>query len=465
MRMQPINRGRAESMVIAVWLAVSCHAGVSAAEPIKPDTTVVAANAPIAPTMSAVALVATTPSAGPVFESPPGYLDNYFAALGNRRVVVTFFGDSHTAGDAMTSWLRDQLTARHGDAGRGFVAMGKPPMKHYYQRDVHYGREGKWESFVGGHKGDSEPFGQSGIRVEARKGNAQMWVETCSDCKSGNMVGRFVLHLWRHHGGAKFRYRIDDGRWREADSDTRKGESDHVDLLSIATPNDGAHRFTVERIAKGQGGLVLLGVTFERNVSQGVSVDSIGLVGRRMSELNARDWSVLSAQLAQRIPNVIVLQYGTNEADDPDTDLVALSRHYDELITKLKSAAPRTAIIVLGPPDMAKRDAGKACDDAKKFPIDATTGIPPVECQWLTPPLLAPIVDVQRQAAARNHVAFFDSLQALGGAGIMPGFVVADPKLAFSDHVHFTSLGYQRWGQALLDSLDHQSQLAHRTAP
>src|SRR4051794_38891068 len=99
-------------------------------------------------------------------DAPPGTLDSLFTGLaaGERgdpggRVDIAMFGDSHTAGDSMTQRLRQTWQHQFGDAGRGLVAAGKPPTRHYYQRDVRYGVSGDWKAAVGGKRGDSEPFG------------------------------------------------------------------------------------------------------------------------------------------------------------------------------------------------------------------------------------------------------------------------------------------------------------------
>nr|MBA3538863.1 hypothetical protein [Deltaproteobacteria bacterium] len=77
---------------------------------------------------------------------PSGSLDHLMIALAmaergdaTARTLIAVFGDSHTAGDSMTSRLRTTFQARFGDAGRGLVAAGRPPARHYYQRDVRYG--------------------------------------------------------------------------------------------------------------------------------------------------------------------------------------------------------------------------------------------------------------------------------------------------------------------------------------
>jgi lysophospholipase L1-like esterase len=174
-----------------------------------------------------------------------------------------------------------------------------------------------------------------------------------------------------------------------------------------------------------------------------VIVDSLGVVGRRLGSLRSWDWSVIGEQLASRDPRLVVLQYGTNEADDPDLDLEAMARYFDETILRIRAAAPTAAILILGPPDMAVREAGKHCDRLK---TDAAM-IP--ECEWRTPHVLSEIIAVEHAAAARNHVAFFDTFAAMGGADRMHQWATAEPKIAYKDHVHLSDIGYQWWADAL----------------
>jgi lysophospholipase L1-like esterase len=166
------------------------------------------------------------------------------------------------------------------------------------------------------------------------------------------------------------------------------------------------------------------------------------VVGRRLGSLRSWDWSVIGEQLADRDPRVVVLQYGTNEADDRDLDLEAMARYFDETILRIRAAAPTAAILILGPPDMATREGGKPCDRLK-----ADAVIP--ECEWHTPAVLGEIIAVEHAAAARNRVAFFDTFAAMGGADHMHAWVQAEPKIAFKDHVHLTNVGYHWWADAL----------------
>lgn len=385
-------------------------------------------------------------------DAPGSTLDHLFTAWDaaerrdpSGRALMLFFGDSHTAGDSMTSRLRTTLQAKFGDAGRGLVAAGRPKARHYYQRDVKYGATGTWRAAVGGKSGDSEPFGVGGLRVFGTQKGAQLWVETCADCLAGTKVAQFEILYMAAPDHGTLRYRVDDQPWQQVVTRTAPIEPPHParQLVPVA---DGPHRLTLEHGGGGQ--IDLFGVALERGLP-GVIVDSLGVVGRRLGSLRSWDWSIIGDQLATRDPRLVVLQYGTNEADDPDLDLEAMARYFDETILRIRAAAPTASILILGPPDMGAREGGRGCDRIKP---NRDGSIMP-ECEWRTPAVLTNIVSVEHAAAVRNKVAFFDTLSAMGGPDRMHAWVVNEPKTAYKDHVHFTDLGYQLWADALSSAL------------
>ncbi|HTJ44326.1 MAG TPA: GDSL-type esterase/lipase family protein [Kofleriaceae bacterium] len=448
----------------AFWVGASCRATA----PAQVSTIV---RPPPPPAIEPLAQP-SPPEAPPstYLEVAPGALDPFYASLDHAeekdagaRTDLLFFGDSHTAGDQLTGYLRHELQEKYGDAGRGFVLAGHPPIRYYTQRDITCASTGRWSAELGGKRHATEPFGMAGVRAHSDDKSAVAWVEPCATCQ----VDRFDIYYLKTAASGALGWRIDDGAWQSLPT--------QMSAPVVATAGSGAgtpglppggmeaatfpipvpvghHKISMR--PSGGGPVELFGVAMEKS-DPGVIVDSLGVVGRRLSHLYHWDWTVIGPQLTARDPALVVLQYGTNEADDPDLELDTLAKQYDEVIARVRQYAPRASILILGPPDMGRREAGKSCDHMPAQPplADGTPAPTPVECQWLTPPVLAQIVDVQRQAARRNGVAFFDSFGAMGGADLMDGFFHQEPALAYSDRVHFTDRGYERWGQLLLNEL------------
>ena len=442
---------RASSLALALAIALVGCDGERAQKHQHPREPAVLADAGVGAT-------AIEPTPAPActhgfLDAPPGTLDFLFAGLGaaetgepGGRVVAVVFGDSHTAGDAMTSRLRTTFQRRFGDAGRGTVGAGAPPAKHYYQRDVKYGRTGTWTAAVAGKRGNEEPFGLAGVRVSGTKKGSQLWVETCGDCPAGQRTAQFEILYYAAPDHGLLRYRVDEGAWTDLPTRTAAFEPPHPARQVVPVP-DGPHRLTLEH---GGGGVIdLFGVVLQR-LRPGVVVDALGVVGRRLASLRSWDWSIIGEQLATRDPRLVILQYGTNEADDAGLVLEDLAKYYDETILRIRAAAPTASILILGPPDMGVREAGKACNKPPKAGSDA--GVVPA-CEWRTPAILREIIAVEHAAAVRNKVAFFDTFAAMGGGDQMAAWALADPPIAFKDHVHLTKLGYERWADALSGAL------------
>lgn len=402
-----------------------------------------------------------------------GALDAFFAGLRKAqrkdkdgRVLITQFGDSHTAGDNVTQRMRKTLQARFGNAGRGFLLAGKP-MRHYYQQGARYGSYGPWVCQRSGRRKAEEPFGYAGVRVRTNRVNAQAWVGTCDKCKN-RQVSRFEIFFGRTAHNGRLAYRVDSGHWRYLDTrlDARKHRKDKsVSGYKVIKVKEGPH--TLHLRPGGNGPVDLFGVVLERE-GPGVVVDSLGRVGLMARHLYKLNWEVIGEQLARRDPRLVILQYGTNETYDDDLKIDKLEQMYVELVQRIRKAVPGASILILGPPDVAMRELGRTCDrprrysrrqprwlrrNAKHPPLVKPGADVPEGCQWRTPKILPEIIAAQRRAARRTGVAFFDSFAAMGGADMMALFHQQDPPLAYRDHVHFTQRGAELWADLLLAQL------------
>ena len=195
--------------------------------------------------------------------------------------------------------------------------------------------------------------------------------------------------------------------------------------------------------------LDLFGVVIER-LRPGVIVDSLGVVGRRLGSLRSWDWSVIGEQLATRDPRLVVLQYGTNEADDPDLVLEDMAKYYDETILRIRAAAPTASILILGPPDMGVREAGKSCDRMKPKPRrgrDARVRVANAgaSCARSSPSSTRPRCATTSRSSTRSR--------RWAAPISMHGWVIARAQGRVQRSRPLHDVGYQRWADALSGAL------------
>ncbi|HEV7476021.1 MAG TPA: GDSL-type esterase/lipase family protein [Pyrinomonadaceae bacterium] len=147
----------------------------------------------------------------------------------------------------------------------------------------------------------------------------------------------------------------------------------------------------------------------------------MGINGARAKRLRDMSESASFLQsLSQSRPDLIVLAYGTNEVTDGDWTVDSYSRMLVGIMTRLRSAAPNAAILMIGPPDRSVMGSGG----------------------WTSVKRMSLLLEAQRRAAYLGNAALWSEYDAMGGAGSMNEWVGSG--LGRFDHVHFTAAGYSR---------------------
>ena len=381
---------------------------------------------------------------------PKGELNHFFRALekteqGKGQVLVTQFGDSHTAADMLTRYIRSSLQNKYGNAGRGYMLPGFP-LRHYRKRDANYGSEGNWNTVAGWRLKDSSPVGLGLLRVTSADPKAKLWVGACDTCA----ISKFEISFLRKKNGGDFAYQIDSGPWQQQST---RGKN--VDYLLLKT-RAGSHTLSIRPV--GNGPITLLGIVME-NDSPGVIFDGLGIGGLRVVHLWKLNWNSIGKQLSKRNPSLVILQYGTNEVRNTNLKLSALKKRYIDLVNRIHEYVPASSVLIIGPPDMGDPPLGRkkcrelgATGPLKKQELlatvdhEETTSIP--GCQFQTPLILPQIIRTQKEAARESGAAFFDTFSAMGGPDMMETFV--SYKSASTDRIHFTAKGAEEWGEKLL---------------
>lgn len=342
------------------------------------------------------------------------------ARRGARTVRIAFWGASHVAGEYWTGELRRMLQTEAGDAGHGFV-MPAAPWKGYRATDVNLCTVGAWVSDfdrrVGGR--DDGRYGPAGVSVESSDAQALGWVQTTRTNPQGRAVSRFEVMYLRQPGGGAMDLQVDDAAPLRVPT-----AGDGPGLVLVNVP-DGPHRLTVRPV--GDGPVRLFGVNLERDVP-GVVVDAMGVSGRTAASWQRWDLAVAGPYLERRRPDLAVLAYGTNEANDPNLDEARYRRSLAETLTRFRAVLPDTPCLLVGPSDRGKKVSGT------------------LHHAW---PHTAWVARVQREVGPEHGCATWDLQAATGGLGSVFRWRQYEPVLMAPDLIHFTAEGYKEVARRL----------------
>lgn len=156
----------------------------------------------------------------------------------------------------------------------------------------------------------------------------------------------------------------------------------------------------------------------------GIQMHNIPMRGSSGTLFRKLERAPLVAQWKELNPALVVLQYGGNTVPYC-RDSIGAQRYggwFASQIRLFKSRLPGTAIIAIGPSDMARKTGPN----------------------YASYPMVGEIRDAMREVCLKEGIAFWDLLDVMGGEGSMPGWVATTPPLAGADHVHFTSRGSKK---------------------
>ena len=347
----------------------------------------------------------------PTLDDRHGALDRFYAALWRteRRepmaiTRILHYGDSPTTADLITGDTRQLLQKRFGDAGHGFTLIGKP-WAWYEHRGVELSSYGwqmdpatRWDLRNG-------LFGLGGVAFSSSTG-----AYSRVTLRDPNETSLEVWYLRQPDGGS---LEISAGG-RPIGSIATGGPSRTAGFAGFTlTPGTGTLDFSAT------GPVRIFGITLEK-AHTGVVYDSIGLNGASISVpallFNESHWA---QELRHRRPDLVILNYGTNES----SFAAFLTREYEielrEAIRRVRAALPDTSILVMSPMDRGEKNGGA------------------IE----TLPTIPRIVEIQRRVAAGLHCGFFDTYEVMGGAGTMERWYESQPRLVSADFIHPTPAG------------------------
>jgi lysophospholipase L1-like esterase len=343
-----------------------------------------------------------------LFNDSNGTLDHFYGALLRTEkrekgavTRITHYGDSPTTGDLITGDVRSILQNRFGNAGEGYVLIEKP-WPWYRHRGIDLLSVG-WLTTTAGHPGVQD--GMFGLGGGSFTGNASASSRIHFRRAS---YSQFEVWFLRQSGGGKFTVSANGQILGEVDTN---GDS--------KSPGFAAFRAELPAtdlsIHVEQGSVRLFGITAE-NPTPGVVYDSLGLNGASIVVLartfNQAHWA---EELRYRHPDLLVVNYGTNEAGFTAFVDNGYEVELREAIRRIHVALPNSSVLIMSPMDRGQKGESGEIE---------------------TMPTIPRIVKIQRRVAEETGCAFFDTFNAMGGEGTMARWYGAEPRLVAADLIH-----------------------------
>jgi hypothetical protein len=358
-------------------------------------------------------------------------LDPFYAHLAKLargkakdHVRIAVYGDSNMTMDYITGAMRRLLQGKFGDAGHGYVAMGRPWAWYRHMDVEQHLNEGKWKkiSTSTDHVSDGH-YGFANVATETSTAGAYSWVGTLAaddPAPIGKSVSAIDVFYMKRPQGGSFTVKVDGEKVRDvvADGTDTTASFEHFDMP------DGPHKLEV---VVQSGNVRLFGATLERKTPS-IIVDSLGTGALNYEQMLHVSDASRRPMLQRRKYDLIVFLIGTN--------LFAPGLH-EKWMTKdigdIEEAVPNTPILILSPPDIELHKEDTHSD-----------------------PRIVALSKQLADIAKRHSWGFWDFRAAMGGDMSMIRFAKAG--LGAWDLVHLTHDGGflmgNRFAHALFEGFD-----------
>ena len=436
--------GLGSSVVVSIFaLALGCTSAREGTSPPAREAVSAAAKPapapPVLPAMAAQVEAAVTeanlvPTSSPIIEEkkpPPrragDVLATFYGALrelssGARKshVRVLWLGDSHGAADFWSGNLRTELQKRFGNGGPGFVHLG---YREYRHDGIKTSVGGKWRMRPGNPAtrsvtGDGV-FGLGGILFVASADSPRGTVTITEPTAPAKMTWDLCYRMSAL--GDELRVSLTG----KPDTVLRATEAEPAGVvrhLVLSSETPGATFGAA--VTAGTPELCGLVAEGDPQAQAGVVLDTLGINGARFATPLAWNEASWASELARRDPDLVVLEYGTNELSDWPLKTTSFTEPLRALMARIRRVRPDVDCVVLAPTDRA--------DTEDRVPIGR---------------------DAVREGALESGCAFWDTYAIMGGKGAIRAWQSESPPKAAKDGIHLAWRGYRELGTKLAEDL------------
>ncbi|VAX16800.1 hypothetical protein MNBD_IGNAVI01-419 [hydrothermal vent metagenome] len=363
----------------------------------------------------------------PTFKNHPleGNLEQlkyFFEALGKSKtsqVRVAHFGDSALEGDLVTAYLRNKFQQRYGGKGVGFLPITSEDISFRETTKIRFSDDWTTASITGGNPEDV-PVGIAG-KVFINSAGSWVKYETVPKFRAIRNFDVAKIFYNNAKNSSTIKYSLNGS----AEKSLQLIGGSRIKEFVIERKNSTSLKldFPSEKTA------YFYGVSLESKT--GVYIDNFPLRGNsgidlmKIPENNLQEFDSLMNY------KLVILEFGLNILRGRKTNFSKYEKDMVDVINEFKMLFPRTSFLLIGVHDK--------CIKRKK--------------DFITDPAIKKLVNTQKRIAVKTNSAFWNLFEAMGGENSMADWVNANPPLAYSDYIHFNTLGTKEEAEMLFKTI------------
>ena len=336
-----------------------------------------------------------------------------------EKLSVVHFGDSHCQHEVLPGQLRKRLQKIHGDAGRGLM-FSYSAARTYSSVEYKTSHSGTWTSERSFTMRPKLPMGVRGMTAYTNSAPASLKFQFTDHVpKEHTLLKIFCKKDVRSYdliveaGGERIPVSIDASN--KAPYITVRIPEIKDRTLTLHVVKNNAHETQFE----------YYGMSLEADVNNGLIYHNAGVGAARWNSLLYQE--LLWEQLPSLEPDVLVIDFGTNDYLYNDIIRPELEKEIKTIINKMRQTVPDASIILTSAQDLYWKK--RNCKSGEPFS------------------------DLIHRIAAETDCAVFDWYWISGAQGTMLDWVRKG--LAQPDMVHLTVAGYRLKGDLFADAIEN----------
>lgn len=333
------------------------------------------------------------------------------------KLSILHFGDSHCQHEAFPGQIRKRLQELHGAGGRGLM-FPYSAANTYTSVEYSTSHTGIWTYEKGFTMLPRLPLGVRGMTCRTVQSPASLSFSFFSEVPNHYTT----LKIFCKQTLNSYDLSIEiDGKFTPVIIDDKNTDP----FITVKIPAIGNRKMTIHVVKNNpdENEFEFYGMSLESEQEKGVLYHNAGVGAARFSSLLF--YELLWKQIPYVKPDLIVLDYGTNDYLYDDIIRPELEKEIKTIISKMRTAAPDACIILTSSQDLFFKNR------------NCHSGIP--------------FSDLIHRIAAETKCAVFDWFYIAGGQGTMHDWVKQG--LAQPDYIHLSVPGYQLKGDLFFESI------------